>query len=469
MVGSIMLVMASGTFILSICKPPGVSSGVGRLLRKFRAARENFPHLFEIVGKDCLSRRRPIPGRTDLAETAAYRRQILPGSGCPLTEDRGWDETLGPLTIPSARGEHMLRHLVLSLALLGAAPALAAFPLENQSGVPSVAPVLRKVTPGVVNIAVRGRVRVNNPLLADPFFRRFFNIPNGPVERETQASGSGVIVDARNGYVLTNNHVVQNADLIEVTLRDKRRFKAKLVGRDEATDVAVLKIPAEALTDVPMGDSDKSEVGDFVLAIGNPFGLGQTVTSGIVSAIGRSGLGIEGYEDFIQTDAPINPGNSGGALVDLNGQLIGINTAILAPAGGNVGVGFAVPINMARTVMDQIIRYGHVDRGWIGVGGQDITPDLMPALKTTSTDGAVISEVQPGSPADRSGLRPGDIVLQMDGVAIKSWQQFLNRIALSRVDQQMSLTVERSGKSMTVPVKVAPRPQRQRAPDPDEQ
>jgi Do/DeqQ family serine protease len=365
----------------------------------------------------------------------------------------------------------MIRHLVLPLLLLGTAPvlALAAFPLENQSGVPSVAPVLRKVTPGVVNIAVRGRVRVNNPLLADPFFRRFFNIPNGPVERETQASGSGVIVDAQNGYVLTNNHVVQNADLIEVTLRDKRRFKAKLVGRDEATDVAVLKIPTENLVDVPMGDSDKTEVGDFVLAIGNPFGLGQTVTSGIVSAVGRSGLGIEGYEDFIQTDAPINPGNSGGALVDLNGKLIGINTAILAPSGGNVGVGFAVPINMARSVMDQLVRYGQVDRGWIGVGGQDITPDLMQGLQTTRSEGAVISEIQPGSPADQAGLRPGDVVVQMDGIAVRSWQQFLNRIGLSRVDQQMSLTVERRGKSVTVSVKVAPRPKRQRGQDPDEQ
>jgi Do/DeqQ family serine protease len=363
----------------------------------------------------------------------------------------------------------MIRHLVLPFLLLGAVPALAAFPLENQSGVPSVAPVLKKVTPGVVNIAVRGRVRVNNPLLADPFFRRFFNIPNGPVERETQASGSGVIVDAQNGYVLTNNHVVQNADLIEVTLRDKRRLKAKLVGRDEATDVAVLKISADNLVDVPMGDSDKSEVGDFVLAIGNPFGLGQTVTSGIISAVGRSGLGIEGYEDFIQTDAPINPGNSGGALVDLNGKLIGINTAILSPAGGNVGVGFAVPINMARTVMDQLIRYGHIDRGWIGVGGQDITPDIMQGLQTTRSEGAVISEIQPGSPADQAGLQPGDVVVQMDGISVRSWQQFLNRIGLSRVGQQMSLAVERRGKSLTLPVKVAPWPQRQRAQDSDEQ
>ncbi|MEA2753896.1 MAG: serine protease Do [Aliidongia sp.] len=354
-----------------------------------------------------------------------------------------------------------LAPLFVPALLLAAAPSLAAFPLESQSGAPSVAPILREVTPGVVNIAVHGRVQVNNPLLADPFFRRFFNLPNGPVMRETQASGSGVIVDAQNGYVLTNNHVIENADLIEVTLRDKRRLKAKLVGTDKATDIAVLKIPAENLVAVPFGDSDKSEVGDFVLAIGNPFGLGQTVTSGIVSAVGRSGLGIEGYEDFIQTDAPINPGNSGGALVDLKGRLIGINTAILAPSGGNVGVGFAVPIDMARSVMDQLIRSGHIERGWIGVGGQDVTPDLMAGLQTHHTDGAVISTIQPGSPADRAGLHTGDLVLQVDGIEVNSWQHLLNRIALAKVGQELSLTVERQGRIMTVTVKVAPQRNRQ--------
>jgi Do/DeqQ family serine protease len=360
-------------------------------------------------------------------------------------------------------------HLFVLAALFVAAPALAAFPLENSSGVPSVAPVLKEVTPGVVNIAVRGRVQVNNPLAADPFFRRFFNLPNGPITRETQASGSGVIVDAKNGYVLTNNHVVRNADLIEVTLRDKRRFKAKLVGTDQATDVAVLKIAPDNLIAVPFGDSDKSEVGDFVLAIGNPFGLGQTVTSGIVSAVGRSGLGIEGYEDFIQTDAPINPGNSGGALVDLKGQLIGINTAILAPSGGNVGVGFAVPINMARGVMDQLIRFGHIDRGWIGVAGQDVTPEMMTGLQTKHSEGAVISTIQPGSPADRAGLRVGDLVLAVDGATITSWQHLLNNIALAQVDQSLSLTVERAGRTLTIPVKVAPQRNRQtRGPLPDD-
>src|SRR5829696_121389 len=236
-----------------------------------------------------------------------------------------------------------------------AEPAVAAAPLPQAAGgaVPSLAPMLARITPGVVNIAVRGKVREQNPLLQDPFFRRFFDLPQNqrPQERETQATGSGVIVDAANGYVLTNGHVVENATRIEVTTKDNRRYTAKLIGRDADTDVAVLQIPTSGLVAVPMGDSDRLQVGDFVLAIGNPFGLGQTVTSGIVSALGRSGLGIEGYEDFIQTDASINPGNSGGPLVNLNGECVGINTAILAPGGGNIGIGFAVPVNMARRVM----------------------------------------------------------------------------------------------------------------------
>ncbi len=360
----------------------------------------------------------------------------------------------------------------LSFALLAAvaatslAPAaLAGLPVAPEGQAPTVAPILRQVTPGVVNIAVRSRVRVNNPLLADPFFRRFFNIPNGPVERETQASGSGVIVDAKNGYILTNNHVIKNADVIEVTLRDKRKFKAKLIGRDAPTDIAVLQIPAEGLTDVPMADSDKSEVGDFVLAIGNPFGLGQTVTSGIVSAIGRSGLGIEGLEDFLQTDAPINPGNSGGALVDLRGRLIGINTAILAPSGGNVGVGFAVPANMARTVMDQLIKYGKIDRGWIGVGGQDMTAELAQGLRTKRTEGAVISSLQPGAPADRAGFRTGDIVTAVDGLPVTTWTQFVNRIGVSRIGQELKITLERDNNLVTLPVKVGPKPKQQQVQD----
>ena len=252
--------------------------------------------------------------------------------------------------------------------------------------------------------------------------------------------------------------MVQNADVIEVTLRDKRSFKAKLVGRDPSTDVAVLKIPSDALTAIDMGDSDKVEVGDFVLAVGNPFGLGQTVTSGIVSALGRSGLKIEGYEDFIQTDASINPGNSGGALIDLNGRLIGINTAIVAPSGGNVGVGFAIPINMARSILDQIIKYGHVEHGYIGVAVQDLTPDIAAALHTTRTQGALIANIESGSPADQAGLQPGDIIVAVDNVPISSRSQFLNIIGMARLRHDLAVTFDRGGNQSTIAITVAPQP-----------
>jgi Do/DeqQ family serine protease len=336
-------------------------------------------------------------------------------------------------------------------------PALAAGAIPEVGGaVPTLAPMLARVTPGVINIAVRGKVRAENPLLQDPFFRRFFNLPqrSQPEERETQATGSGVIVDAQNGYILTNGHVVDNATKIEVTTKDNKRFTAKLVGRDTEADVAVLQIPAQNLTAVPLGDSDRLQVGDFVLAVGNPFGLGQTVTSGIVSALGRSGLGIEGYEDFIQTDASINPGNSGGPLVNLHGQVVGINTAILAPGGGNIGIGFAVPINMARRVMDQIIRYGEVKRGRIGVAIQDLTPELAQAMSTHQTEGAVIARVETGSPAEQAGLRTGDLVVAANGTAVHSGTQLRNTIGLARIGDQVTLTVDRRGSEISIPVRI---------------
>src|SRR5947209_3106399 len=353
--------------------------------------------------------------------------------------------------------------LLSGAALLAPAtsPALAAPPIPAELGgtpVPSLAPMLAKVTPGVVNIAVKGKVREENPLLQDPFFRRFFNLPQRaqPEERETQATGSGVIVDAANGYVLTNGHVVENATRIDVTTKDNRRITAKLLGRDPETDIALLQIPAEGLTAVPMGDSDHLQVGDFVLAVGNPFGLGQTVTSGIVSALGRSGLGIEGYEDFIQTDASINPGNSGGPLVNLQGQVVGINTAILAPGGGNIGIGFAVPINMARRVMEQFIRYGEVKRGRIGVAIQDLTPDLARAMSTRHTTGAVIARVDPGSPAERAGLKSGDLVVAVNGVPVRSGTQLRNTIGLTRIGDDVNLTIDRRGSERAVAVHVDP-------------
>jgi Do/DeqQ family serine protease len=341
-----------------------------------------------------------------------------------------------------------------------ARPALAAglIPEVGGGAVPSLAPMLSRITPGVVNIAVRGRVKEQNPLLQDPFFRHFFNLPQNQQsqERETQATGSGVIVDAAQGYVLTNGHVVENATRIEVTTKDNRRLTAKLIGRDADTDVAVLQIPAGNLVAVPMGDSDHLQVGDFVLAIGNPFGLGQTVTSGIVSALGRSGLGIEGYEDFIQTDASINPGNSGGPLVNLRGECVGINTAILAPGGGNIGIGFAVPVNIARKVMEQLIRFGEVKRGRIGVAIQDLTPDLAQAMSTAHTTGAVIARVDPASPAERAGLHTGDLVVAVNGVAVKSGTQLRNMIGLTRIGDNVELTVDRRGAERKVAVHVDP-------------
>ncbi|MFO1057671.1 MAG: Do family serine endopeptidase [Dongiaceae bacterium] len=355
----------------------------------------------------------------------------------------------------------LLRGLGLAVLILAgglpAAPAGATLPAWAAGGeVPSLAPVLREVTPAVVNISVRGRVRQENPLFRDPMFRQFFDVPEAVV-RDFEATGSGVIVDAARGIVLTNDHVVENAVDTEVATKDGRRFKARVVGRDQATDIAVLRLDRPSgLTALPLGDSDRLEVGDFVLAIGNPFGLGQTVTSGIVSALGRTGLGIEGYEDFIQTDASINPGNSGGALVDLRGRLIGINTAILAPGGGNVGIGFAVPINMARGVLQQILARGGVERGHIGVALQDLTPDLAQALGSRQLQGAVVARVVPGSPAERAGLRRGDIVVAIGDTPVRSAAQLRTRIGLAAVGSALPLTVERKGGTRSATVTIAP-------------
>jgi len=359
--------------------------------------------------------------------------------------------------------KRVLSALVLIGGVAGISPSgFAAAPIPEFGGgaVPSLAPMLSAITPGVVNIAVKGRIKEENPLLQDPFFRRFFNIPQNQQtqERETEATGSGVIIDAAQGYVLTNGHVVENETSIDVTTKDNHRYRAKLIGRDADTDIAVLQIPAGGLTAVPLGDSDKLQVGDFVVAIGNPFGLGQTVTSGIISALGRSGLGIEGYEDFIQTDASINPGNSGGALVDLRGRLVGINTAILAPGGGNIGIGFAVPINMARLVLDQLIRYGEVKRGRIGIAIQDLTPELAQAMNTAHTMGAVIARVEAGSAAEHAGLKTGDLVIAANGVPVHSGTQLRNTIGLTRIGDEVELTIDRKGAAQSVGVRVEQAP-----------
>jgi Do/DeqQ family serine protease len=349
------------------------------------------------------------------------------------------------------------RNLALSLLLLlFALPAYpGALPLDVR-GTPTLAPMLAQVTPAVVNISVITRAPVeDNPLFQDPLFRRFFNIPDQP-RREEQSSGSGVIVDSAHGYVVTNNHVITNAQQIVVTLKDRRTFKAQLVGTDPGTDIAVLKIDAHHLSELKFGDSDAMNVGDFVVAIGNPFGIGQTVTSGIVSALGRTGLGIEGYEDFIQTDASINPGNSGGALVNLAGQLIGINTAILGPSGSSAGIGFAVPSNMVRAVMKQIIRYGEVRRGRVGVVTQDLTYDLAHALGTGLTEGAVVVKVEPGSPAEKAGLKPRDIVTTVDGKPVRGSADLRNRMGLIPVGEQVNLGVQRAGQPLALHLRIGP-------------
>src|SRR4051794_37339094 len=281
--------------------------------------------------------------------------------------------------------------------------------------VPSLAPIVKKASPAVVNVATRGTLhdaRPRNPLFDDPFFRRFFDAPDaGPRDRKFESAGSGVIVDAKNGYIITNAHVIESADEITVTLIDDRKVKATIVGRDKPSDIAVLKISANNLVDIPLADSSKAEVGDFVLAIGNPFTFSHTVTSGIISALGRSGLNPESYEDLIQTDAPINPGNSGGALVNLYGELLGINSAIFSGSGGNIGIGFAIPSNMVKAVMTQLIKYGEVKRGVLGVQlSNTFTPEIAENLGLPNAHGALVSQVVEGSAAARAGIKAGDVI-----------------------------------------------------------
>ena len=330
----------------------------------------------------------------------------------------------------------------------GAPPVLAALPVAvDGAPLPSLAPVLKEVTPAVVNVYTQTRVRVRSPLLDDPLFRRFFNVPDVPRERVSQSLGSGVIVDAKNGYVLTNYHVIARADEISVGLKDGRSLDAKLIGSDPDTDLAVIQIPPENLTALQLADSDKLQVGDFVVAVGNPFGLGQTVTSGIVSALGRTGLrGLE-YQNFIQTDASINPGNSGGALIDLRGELVGINSAIFTPSGGNVGIGFAIPASMARYVMDQLIQFGEVRRGTLGVFVQNLTPELAGAFEIDGDRGVLVAEVAEESAAADAGLQPGDVIIRMDQRAINSAQDFHNAEGRLALGDSIQLDYVRNGKA----------------------
>ncbi len=343
--------------------------------------------------------------------------------------------------------------------------ALAQLPLALADGepLPSLAPVMERVTPSVVNIATFTNVEVRNPLFDDPFFRRFFDVPSMEQRfRRTRSAGSGVIVDAAAGFILTNDHVVSRADEIAVTLADGRTLEARLVGADAQVDLAVLQVDAAALAeDAPFvddltaaafGDSASLRVGDFVVAIGNPFGLGQTVTSGIISAIGRSGLGVDGYEDFIQTDASINPGNSGGALVNLRGELVGINTAIIAPAGGNVGIGFAIPANMARAIMAELIEHGEVRRGHFGLQVQALNLDLARAFGIATRGGVVVTAVDPDSPAARAGIEVGDVIKRLGDRQVRTATDFRARAAVIMVGDEIEVDVHRDGASETLVV-----------------
>jgi len=315
----------------------------------------------------------------------------------------------------------------------------------------SLSPLVKQISPAVVNIATRGTVAVEqDPRMRDPMFRRFFNLPEGQQERETQSLGSGVIVDAEKGYVITNYHVVREADEISIGLVDNRQFKAEVVGTDEASDIALLKIKSENLTALEFGNSNTLEVGDFVLAVGNPFGLGHTVTSGIVSAKGRSGLRIEDYEDFIQTDAAINRGNSGGALVNMQGELIGVNTAILGPGGGNAGIGFAIPSDMVSNVINQIIEYGEVSRGLLGVRGQAVDARLAEMLGLDQVQGAIVTEVTADSAADKAGLEESDVIVEVDGKKVKNFWSLRNIIGLKRPGENIKLKIVRDGEVRNV-------------------
>jgi len=343
----------------------------------------------------------------------------------------------------------ILQCLVLVSGLLSAiSPALAALPVAvDGQPLPSLAPVLKEVTPSVVNIYTQTRVRIRSPLLDDPFFRRFFNVPDVPRERVSQSLGSGVIVDAENGYVLTNNHVIARADEIEVGLKDGRSLQAKLIGTDPDTDLAVIQIPAQDLHALQLADTDELQVGDFVVAVGNPFGLGQTVTSGIVSALGRTGIrGLE-YQNFIQTDASINPGNSGGALINLRGELVGINSAIFTPSGGNVGIGFAIPASMASYVMNQLIQFGEVRRGTLGMFVQNLTPELAGAFGVDAGEGVLVAEVIAGSAAEKAGLQPGDVILRMAKNSVNSAQDFHNEEGRLALGESLPVEYQRNGKS----------------------
>ncbi|MGI9204798.1 MAG: Do family serine endopeptidase [Woeseiaceae bacterium] len=344
------------------------------------------------------------------------------------------------------------RAILTALLLFVTAIGHGALP-DNVDGqpLPSLAPLVKRVAPAVVNIRVSQTVNAPS-VYGDEMFRRFFGIPegnNGP-GREVASAGSGVIVDAENGYILTNHHVVENADVIQVSLFNEDSLDAEVIGSDAATDIAVIRVDPEKLTDLPIGDSSQVEVGDFVIAIGNPFGLGHTVTSGIVSALGRTGISRNGLEDFIQTDASINPGNSGGALVNMRGELVGINSAIISGTGGNVGIGFAVPSEIAQSIMNQILDFGEVRRGLLGVTIQTMDEESAEALGTDVDRGALITGIEPGSAAEQAGLRVDDIIIGVDEKRIDNNRALANAIGLRGSGEEVQIEFVRSGRERSV-------------------
>jgi len=352
--------------------------------------------------------------------------------------------------------------LIISAALLSSTIALsstAAFanwPAQVDGQVmPSLAPMLEHATPAVVSISVIGTHKTSQQNVPDAFKFFFGNKGQGqPQQRPFRGLGSGVIIDSAEGYIVTNNHVIENADKIIITLKDGRQIEAKKLGSDKESDIALLQIEADELSEIKLADSDKLRVGDFTVAIGSPFGLGQTVTSGIVSALGRSNLNIEQYEDFIQTDAAINSGNSGGALVNLRGELIGINTAILGPGGGNVGIGFAIPSNMMNNLVTQIIEFGEVRRGVLGVAGRTITSELAKAMELDINQGGFIEQVLPDSAADEAGIKAGDVIVGINGKAIKSFSELRGKIGSIGANKKVKLTIIREGDKEVFTVKL---------------
>lgn len=351
---------------------------------------------------------------------------------------------------------------LLSIVALSLGIGLAALPNayanlppisnSDNSQLPTLAPMLETVLPSVVSIKVEGTAEMQTNMPEE--FRRFFGYPDSQ-SRSFTGQGSGVIIDAEKGYVVTNNHVIDNADEITVILNDGREYKAKLIGKDPQSDIALLKIDdAKKLVAIKLADSDKLRVGDYAVAIGNPFGIGQTVTSGIISALARSGLNMNGFENFIQTDASINRGNSGGALVNLNGELVGINTAIIAPGGGNVGIGFAIPSNMVRSLSSQLIEYGEVKRGVLGIKGNELTSDIAKAFDLEVQKGAFVSEVIDDSAAKEAGIKSGDVIISMDGKPVDSFAELRAKIATTGAGRTVKLGLIRDGKEMSVDVKL---------------